>query len=161
MSKANLSSVKAIAFDFDGVFTDDRVLVSETGEESVFCSRSDGLGIGMLRDAGIHMIIISKERNPVVSARARKLSLEVVQGCDDKLPVLRDWLRRINVAPQNCAYMANDVNDLECMSFVGIAIAPRDAHPRARDNATIVTEHDGGRGAIRELADAITEFRRS
>jgi len=161
VSKANLSSVKAIAFDFDGVFTDDRVLVSETGEESVFCSRSDGLGIGMLRDAGIHMIIISKERNPVVSARGRKLSLEVVQGCDDKLPVLRNWLRRINVAPQNCAYMGNDVNDLECMSFVGIAIAPRDAHPRARDNATIVTEHDGGRGAIRELADAITEFRRS
>jgi N-acylneuraminate cytidylyltransferase len=107
------------------------------------------------------MIIISKERNPVVSARARKLSLEVVQGCDDKLPVLRDWLRRINIAPQNCAYMGNDVNDLECMSFVGIAIAPGDAHPRARDNATIVTEHDGGRGAIREVADAITEFRRS
>jgi len=161
VSKANLSSVKAIAFDFDGVFTDDRVLVSETGEESVFCSRSDGLGIGMLRDAGIQMIIISKERNPVVSARASKLSLEVVQGCDDKLPVLRDWLRRINVAPQNCAYMGNDINDLECMSFVGIAIAPGDSHPRARDNATIVTEHDGGRGAIREVADAITESRRS
>jgi len=156
VSKANLSSVKAIAFDFDGVFTDDRVLVSETGEESVFCSRSDGLGIGMLRDAGIHMIIISKERNPVVSARARKLSLEVVQGCDDKLPVLRDWLRRINVAPQNCAYMGNDVNDLECMSFVGIAIAPGDAHDGARNVASLITSRHGGRGAIREVADLMT-----
>ncbi|MGA1141034.1 MAG: KdsC family phosphatase, partial [Ilumatobacteraceae bacterium] len=128
MSAAVLSGVTAIAFDFDGVFTDDRVLVSQTGDESVFCSRSDGMGIGLLRDAGIHMIIISKEPNPVVAARAKKLSLEVVQGCDDKLPVLREWMTRIGSTPDSTAYMGNDINDVECMNFVGIAIAPCDAH---------------------------------
>jgi hypothetical protein len=62
VSATDLSVIKAIAFDFDGAFTDDRVLVSETGQEHVFCSRSDGLGIGMLRDAGVHMVIIHGQR---------------------------------------------------------------------------------------------------
>jgi len=160
MSAAVLSGVTAIAFDFDGVFTDDRVLVSQTGDESVFCSRSDGMGIGLLRDAGIHMIIISKEPNPVVAARAKKLSLEVVQGCDDKLPVLREWMTRISSTPDTTAYMGNDINDVECMNFVGIAIAPCDAHPLVLDIADVVTKNPGGRGAIREIADNLLQVQR-
>lgn len=156
----DLSGVKAVAFDFDGVFTDDRVLVSETGEESVLCSRSDGLGIGFLRSAGIPMIIISKERNGVVAARARKLSLDVVQGCDDKLPVLTDWLRSIGVAAAEAAYMGNDVNDLECLRHVGVAIAPCDAHREVLSVAHLVTTRPGGRGAIREVADMMLAARR-
>jgi YrbI family 3-deoxy-D-manno-octulosonate 8-phosphate phosphatase len=150
-----LRDIRAIAFDFDGVFTDDRVLVSQTGEESVFCSRSDGMGIGLLRDAGIQMIIISKEPNSVVLARARKLSLEAVHGCDDKLPVLIDWMNRLQLKPESTAYMGNDINDVACMEHVGLAIAPFDAHPAARRVADIVTHRPGGRGAIREIADQI------
>ena len=160
MSAAVLAGVTAIAFDFDGVFTDDRVLVSQTGDESVFCSRSDGMGIGLLRDAGIHMIIISKEPNPVVAARAKKLSLEVVQGCDDKLPVLREWMSRIGATPDSTAYMGNDINDVECMNFVGVAIAPSDAHASALAVADIVTVKPGGRGAIREIADNLLQVQR-
>lgn len=155
MTRAGFRDVQAIAFDFDGVFTDNRVLVSEQGVEYVFCDRSDGMGIGLLRQIGIHMIIISKEPNPVVSARARKLNLDVEQGCDVKLPVLISWLRRIGVSADNCAYMGNDINDLECMGHVGTAIAPADAHPLALQSATIVTKARGGRGAIREIADSI------
>ena len=155
MSSIDLSAIKAIAFDFDGVFTDDRVLVSETGEEHVFCSRSDGHGIGMLRDAGVHMIIISKETNRVVAARAAKLSLEVVHGCDDKLPVLKEWMQRVRTSRTTTAYMGNDVNDLECMHHVGLAIAPCDAHPAVLAIADLVTTHPGGRGAIREVADKL------
>ena len=160
MSAAVLAGVTAIAFDFDGVFTDDRVMVSQTGDESVFCSRSDGMGIGLLRDAGIHMIIISKEPNPVVAARAKKLSLEVVQGCDDKLPVLREWMTRIGSTPDSTAYMGNDINDLECMNFVGIAIAPCDAHQSVLEIADVVTTKPGGRGAIREIADNLLQVQR-
>ena len=155
MSSIDFSAIKAIAFDFDGVFTDDRVLVSETGEEHVFCSRSDGLGIGMLRDAGIRMIIISKEPNRVVAARAAKLSLEVVHGCDDKLPVLKAWMTRVGVPAEATAYMGNDVNDLECMNYVGLSIAPCDAHADIRAIANLVTNRRGGRGAIREVADML------
>jgi N-acylneuraminate cytidylyltransferase len=151
--------IAAIAFDFDGVFTDNRVLVSQTGEEYVVCDRSDGMGIELLRSAGIQMIIISKEPNPVVSSRARKLSLEVVQGCNHKLLVLQDWLSRIDVAPENCAYLGNDINDVECMSFVGTPIAPADAHPSVLKYAAVVTRSKGGRGAIREVADDIIRVR--
>ena len=160
MSSAALAKITAIAFDFDGVFTDDRVLVSQTGEESVLCSRSDGMGIGLLRDAGIHMIIISKEKNPVVAARAKKLSLEVVHGCDDKLPVLREWMTRVGATADTTAYMGNDINDVECMNFVGVAITPSDAHTSALAVADIVTFKPGGRGAIREVADNLLHIQR-
>ncbi len=160
MSWDALARITAIAFDFDGVFTDDRVLVSQNGEESVFCSRSDGMGIGLLRDAGINMIIISKEKNPVVAARAKKLALEVVHGCDNKLPVLREWLARIGASADSTAYMGNDINDVECMNFVAVSIAPSDAHPAALDVADIVTVKPGGRGAIREVADNIVRMER-
>lgn len=161
MTSSALGRIAAIAFDFDGVFTDDRVLVSQSGEESVFCSRSDGMGIGLLRDAGIKMIIISKEQNPVVAARARKLSLEVIHGCDDKLPVLREWMSRIGATVETTAFMGNDINDLECMHFVGVAIAPSDAHPSALAVADLVTRKPGGRGAIREVADGVVSQRQS
>ena len=160
MSWDALARITAIAFDFDGVFTDDRVLVSQNGEESVFCSRSDGMGIGLLRDAGINMIIISKEKNPVVAARAKKLSLEVVHGCDNKLPVLREWMARIGASADSTAYMGNDINDVECMNFAAVAIAPSDAHPSALDVADIVTVKPGGRGAIREVADNLLHIQR-
>lgn len=156
---ADLRLLEAIAFDFDGVFTDDRVLVSETGEESVLCSRADGLGIEAIRRLRIPMIIISKERNPVVAARAAKLSMEVVQGCDDKLPVLKEWIRSIGTTPEQCAYMGNDVNDLDCLKYVGLPVAPNDARPEVLRIARLVTKGLGGRGAIRELADAIVEAR--
>lgn len=152
---SRLVTVRAIAFDFDGVFTDDRVVVSETGEESVVCSRSDGMGIEQLRIAGIRMTIISKETNPVVLARARKLSLDAVVGCNDKLPEFVAWMHRIGCSPQETAYMGNDVSDLECLTAAGLAIAPADAHPEVLKIAGLTTVHPGGRGAIREVADRL------
>lgn len=157
--EAKLRVIQAIAFDFDGVFTDDRVLVSENGEESVLCSRADGLGIEALRKLGIPMIIISKERNPVVASRATKLSMGFVQGCDDKLPVLKEWIRDVGATPEQSAYMGNDVNDLDCLRFVGLPVAPRDARPEVLSVARFVTKQPGGRGAIREFADAIVAAR--
>lgn len=155
MMHPHLPRIKAIAFDFDGVFTDDRVIVSETGEESVVCSRSDGMGIGILQSLGIRLIIISKERNGVVAARARKLSLDVIQGCDNKLPELIKWMKAVGVSAEDTAYMGNDINDLECMRHVGLSIAPSDAHREALAAAQLITTQPGGRGAIREVADGI------
>jgi 3-deoxy-D-manno-octulosonate 8-phosphate phosphatase KdsC-like HAD superfamily phosphatase len=90
-----LSQIKAVVFDFDGVFTDNRVIVSTTGEEFVICDRGDGMGTNLLADAGIKMLILSKEKNAVVTSRGKKLNIEVIQGCDDKLPELKKWLKKI------------------------------------------------------------------
>lgn len=147
--------VSALVMDFDGVLTDDRVFVSEAGEETVACSRRDGMGIEQLRKAGLQMLVVSKETNPVVAARCRKLQLPYHHGIEGKIAVLRQWLAENGLDAAETLYVGNDINDLECMAAVGCAIAPRDAHPRALAAAALVLDADGGRGAIRLLADML------
>lgn len=149
------SRVEGIVFDFDGVFTDDRVLVDEHGTEVVRCSRRDGMGIEMLRNAGLPMIVISKERNAVVARRCEKLRLEHRQGQDIKLGTLKTWIGDRGLDAEHVIYVGNDVNDLECMAAVGCAVAPADAHPKALAAASVVLRCEGGKGAVRELADLI------
>ena len=117
-SNQTLSQIKAVIFDFDGVFTDNRVIVSTTGEEFVICDRGDGMGTNLLAAAGIKMLILSKEKNAVVTSRGKKLNIEVIQGCDDKLPELIQWLQKNNVDAEQAAYIGNDINDLECLPTI-------------------------------------------
>ena len=154
-STQTLSQIKAVIFDFDGVFTDNRVIVSTTGEEFVICDRGDGMGTNLLAAAEIKMLILSKEKNAVVSSRGKKLNIEVIQGCDDKLPELIKWLQKNNVDAQQSAYIGNDINDLECLKHVGVGVIPADAHHSVFDAATWILQHNGGRGAIREFADVL------
>jgi N-acylneuraminate cytidylyltransferase len=145
--------------DFDGVHTADTAYLDETGRESVRVSRSDGLGVGRLRAAGIPMLIVSKERNPVVTARARKLGVEVLQGVDDKAPAVRSWLAQHEIAPHRAAYLGNDVNDLEAMRVVGWPVAVRDARPEVLAAARLTLSKAGGQGAVRELCDLVVDSR--
>jgi len=156
-----LAGLRLIVFDFDGVMTDNRVLVLQDGTEGVFCNRSDGLGLGMLKAAGVPMLVLSKEQNPVVAARCRKLGLECVQGIDDKLGTLRRMLGERGIAPETVAYVGNDLNDVECMAFVGVPIAVADAYPAALRVAKAVTTKPGGHGAVREVCDWILSARRA
>lgn len=149
--------IDAIVFDFDGVFTDDRVLVDQEGRETVMCSRSDGMGIEMLREAGVSMLVLSKEHNPVVARRCEKLKLEYSQAIDNKIAQLKSWVTEHGHLMENLVYVGNDVNDLECMAAAGCAVAPADAHGRARAAARIVLRKKGGRGAIRELAEMVLD----
>ena len=155
----SLITVKAVVMDFDGVHTDNLVYVDENGIESVRCSRSDGMGIAALREAGFKLLILSKERNPVVSRRGEKLNVEVIQGCDDKLEALKIWLALHNISSQQCIYVGNDINDLECLQFVGISVSPSDAHESVGHAVTWRLSNSGGRGAIREMSDVLIEVR--
>ncbi len=148
-----------VVFDFDGVMSDNTVLVDETGKEAVPCSRGDGMGIGLLQAAGVRLLILSKERNPVVSRRAEKLKLECLQGVDDKPTALRRWAEATGVTVGSLIYVGNDVNDVECMTLVGCSACPSDSHPSALAVATLQLTLPGGRGAVRELADLILEAR--
>jgi len=158
-STQTLGQIKAVIFDFDGVFTDNRVIVSTTGEEFVICDRGDGMGTNLLAAAGIKMLILSKEKNAVVTSRGKKLNIEVIQGCDDKLPELIKWLQKNNVDAKQAAYIGNDINDLECLSHVEVAVIPADAHHSVVETATWILRHNGGRGAIREFADVLLDNR--
>lgn len=153
------SPLAGIVMDFDGVFTDDRVFTDQDGRESVACSRRDGMGIERLRKLDVPMVVISKEKNPVTAARCRKLQLAVHHGIEDKPTLMRQWLAEQGADAAQVIYVGNDINDLECMRLVGCAVAPRDAHPSALAEADIVLDADGGRGALRLLADMIEQGR--
>jgi len=151
--------VAALVLDFDGVLTDDTVSVDQDGRESVRCSRGDGLGLEALRNAGLPMLVLSKEQNPVVTARCKKLQLPCQQGVEAKLPALSAYCAELGIALEHVVYVGNDVNDLPCLAAVGCGVAVADAHPRAKQAASIVLEARGGRGAVRELCDMILEQR--
>lgn len=149
------AKVSALVMDFDGVFTDNKVIVFQDGSEAVVCDRGDGWGIGQLKKTGLPLLILSTEANPVVRARADKLGLLCLQNIRDKWSALEVWLQEKSIDPAQVVYLGNDANDLPCMTRVGCAVAPADAHPSARDVAHIILEHRGGDGAIRELCDLL------
>jgi YrbI family 3-deoxy-D-manno-octulosonate 8-phosphate phosphatase len=150
-----LRRVRLVVFDFDGVFTDNRVWVNERGEEMLAFSRSDGLGLRRLDEVGVDYLIVSTEPNAIVSARATKLGAACVQGVDDKLAVLRSESERRNVSLEDVAYVGNDINDAECLRAVGLPIVPADAWPEVRPLARWVLERAGGSGCVREVCDAV------
>ncbi|GHH77749.1 transferase [Streptomyces sulfonofaciens] len=144
--------IDAVVLDFDGTQTDDRVLIDSEGREFVSVHRGDGLGIAALRRAGLNMLILSTEQNPVVAARARKLKIPVLHGIDRKDLALKQWCEEQGIAPERVLYAGNDVNDLPCFGLVGWPVAVASAHDVVRGAARAVTASAGGDGAIREIA---------
>ncbi|CCH49462.1 HAD hydrolase family protein [Pseudodesulfovibrio piezophilus] len=153
-------ALKLIVYDFDGVLTDNRVFVDQAGGESVAANRSDGLGISMIRKLGIEQTLLSTETNPVVSARAAKLDISVMQAVTDKAAMLTKMVVAREIAFASVLFMGNDINDLGAMTLCGFKVAPADAHPSVCALADYVTEARGGHGAVRELADVIMAGRR-
>ena len=155
-----LERVRFAVFDFDGVFTDNRVWVNERGDEALAFSRSDGLGLRRLEEVGVRSLIVSLEQSPIVGARARKLQVDCVQGVGDKLSVLRERTGELGVALQDTAYVGNDINDAECLRVVGVPVVPADAWPEVKPLARWVLSRAGGTGCVREFCDAVWESQR-
>lgn len=153
--RERLLGIKLVAFDFDGVFTDNTVYVSETGAEMVRCSRADGLGLRRLESVGIKPLIISTETNPVVARRGKKLAVDVHHGCTDKFALLHELLISHGLEFEQVAFVGNDVNDEVCLRAVGLPITVADAHPDVIGLGMYRTRLAGGRGAVREVCDLI------
>jgi YrbI family 3-deoxy-D-manno-octulosonate 8-phosphate phosphatase len=156
-----LERLRFAVFDFDGVFTDNRVWVNERGEELLAFSRSDGLGLRRLDEVGVGCLIVSMEQNPIVGARAQKLRIDCVQGVEDKLSVLRERSDQLGIALADTAFLGNDINDAECLEAVGLPVVPADAWPEVKPLARWVLERAGGAGCVREFCDAVWEAKRS
>ena len=154
-----LGAIKLLVLDFDGVMTDNRVLVDENGVEAVWCSRADGLGVAALLAAGVRVVVLSTEENPVVAARCRKLKIPCIHGQPDKKQALMDLAVKENLAPHDIGFVGNDVNDLGCLHWVGVPIAVADAVQEVRSVAAVVLARRGGRDAVREIADRIRASR--
>lgn len=148
-------TARAVVTDFDGVHTDDTALVDADGRERVRVSREDGMGVSLLRRAGLPMLILSTEVNPVVRTRAEKLRVPVLHGIEDKESALRGWAEEVGVALSDIAYLGNDVNDLPALRIVGWPVAVADAHPEVLAEARVVLTRRGGHGAVRELIERV------
>lgn len=157
--KFQLSKIQVIIYDFDGVMTDNKVIIDQFGNESVIVNRSDGLAISEISKMGIKQVIISTEENPVVQERAEKLKIPCLNGIKNKLLTLKAYFKDNNISKKNVIYIGNDINDLKAMKFIGFPIAPADAHQEIKNVAKLITNTKGGDGVIRELLDILMENR--
>lgn len=156
---ADLEALRLAVFDFDGVFTDNRVWTDQHGVEAVACCRSDGLGLRRLRQASVDAMILSTETNPVVSVRAAKLGIACRQGVEDKRQALLEELRARGLESRAVAFVGNDINDEPCLRLVGLPVLVADAWDEVRPLARWVLTRRGGQGAVREFCDAVWKAR--
>lgn len=157
---ARTGSIRLLVLDVDGVMTDGSLLYGPRGEALKVFNVRDGLGIRAVARAGIAVAVISGRSSTMVSRRCRDLGIKhVTQGEDDKLPVLRRLLKRLDLKASQCACIGDDIVDVPLLEVAGLAFTVADAHPAARRAAHIVTRLPGGRGAVREVCDYLLEGR--
>jgi 3-deoxy-D-manno-octulosonate 8-phosphate phosphatase (KDO 8-P phosphatase) len=142
--------------DVDGVLTDGTVWLDEGGHELKRVCFADIMGVSLGRRAGLLFALISGEGGPALDRIASKFGVgDVYPGCKDKASALEDFARKHDLALDEICFIGDDVNDLPAFERCGLAVAPADAHPAARDRAQLVTEHGSGAGAVREVIDHV------
>ncbi len=156
MSKAEISSIRLVAFDIDGVFTDGRFYLSDDGVESKAFNTQDGYGVRRLLDAGIVVAVISGRKSEAVARRMSELGVRyVVQACRDKVAALDEIAKAEGIPVSECAYIGDDIPDLPLLNHAGIAIAVANAVPDVHDQCDYSTSSPGGSGAVREVCELI------
>ncbi|MGB4064917.1 MAG: HAD-IIIA family hydrolase [Azonexus sp.] len=151
---ARAANIKLIAFDIDGVMTDGGLHYTDDGHELKTFNVQDGLGVVLLRRAGIKVAIITGRTSNVVNCRAKDLGVEhVFHGVGDKGAVSGQLLEQLGLQWSELAFMGDDLIDLPAMTRCGLAIAPANARPVVKERAHLVTEAGGGKGAVREAIE--------
>jgi 3-deoxy-D-manno-octulosonate 8-phosphate phosphatase (KDO 8-P phosphatase) len=150
-----LDDIDALVFDFDGVLTNNLVYITQTGDELVACSRADGLAFDVLRKLGKPTFILSTEKNPVVSMRAKKLKIPVIQGVSDKVEAIKKLANESHYSLRNILYVGNDLNDYLVMQMCGYSACPADSHPKIKHISGICLNTNGGNGVVRELLEEV------
>ena len=150
-----IKNLKVIFFDFDGVFTNNKVFISENGEESVVCYRGDGIGISELAKMGYDLYVLSSEINPLVKKRCEKLKIKCFNSVDNKGTLINEILKSKLLKKENAAFIGNDINDITAFQSVSLAIGVNDRNNLIDDYISYLTDESGGNGAVREVCDKI------
>ena len=152
----DLSKIKVLALDVDGVLTDGSLTFSQNGEELKTFNAKDGQGIVCLNKAGFITVIITARKNGTVEHIAKNLGIkELHQGVKFKLPVLEQILDKYGLTFENVAYMGDDLPDVCILEKVGLSCCPNDAVQEVQKVCKFKSKYNGGRGAVREVCDAI------
>lgn len=160
-----LTNIHTIVFDFDGVFTDNKVYVREDGKETVCCNRADGLGLDIFRaicskkKIKLDYFILSKEKNLVVDTRAKKLKVPCYAGINNKIDFIDKYFAEHRPEDDNpfsgLIYLGNDLNDLPIIKLAGFSVAPNNAHDLVKLAASIVLPQNGGDGFVRVFIEEL------
>lgn len=153
---AKLRRIRLFATDVDGVLTDGGMYYADSGHQMKRFNVWDGMGLALMRRAGLIIGIITTEKTKLVAQRAKKLQItEVHQGIWDKLAVLEDLSKRYGISLKEMAFIGDDINDFKALQAVGLSASPADGRPEIRKSVQYVCQAKGGEGAVRELADMI------
>jgi 3-deoxy-D-manno-octulosonate 8-phosphate phosphatase (KDO 8-P phosphatase) len=148
--------VKLLILDVDGVLTDGRIVLDDRGGQTKFFDVRDGFGLVLARQAGLKTAIITAERSPVVTYRARRLQMDwVAQFARDKDAALQRCLKHFRLGPEAAAYVGDDFLDLPVLTQVGFSAAPADGHEEVKRHVHYVARLGGGRGAVREVIEVL------
>jgi len=156
----SLADVRLLCLDFDGVITTNRVRTHADGSESVESWRSDGIGIEAVKALGVNVVVVSREKSPIVTVRCDKLGIPAFQAVQDKADVVRKLALSLSVPLEQVAFVGNDTPDMPALDIVGEPWIVADAHKSMRSNYRMLEER-GGDGAVRELCDRIVEAKRA
>ncbi|MCG8536167.1 MAG: HAD-IIIA family hydrolase [Pseudomonadales bacterium] len=146
--------IKLAVFDIDGIMTDGRLYFTSLGDEIKAFNVKDGLGLKLLRDTGVEVAIITGRTSELVKRRANDLKIEkLVQGREDKKTALKELLKNEKLSPEQVAYMGDDLPDLAAIRYVGLGVTVADGLPLVKQHANLITEKNGGDGAVREFCE--------
>ncbi|MCU0674214.1 MAG: HAD-IIIA family hydrolase [Myxococcota bacterium] len=152
--------VKLLALDVDGVLTDGRLYYGPDGESLKVFDVKDGLGLRLLREESIAIAIVSAKRSTMLERRLADLKIpDVCLGREDKRRALDEVCARVGASLDEVCFVGDDAFDLPVLRAVGLSAAPADAHPIVKREVAWLLQARGGRGAVREVCDALLDAR--
>ena len=153
---AKAASLKLLVLDVDGVLTNGSLILGEKGDEYKIFNAHDGLGLVMLREAGLGVAVISARSSPIVEERMSALGIDYIyQGQSDKQTTLSELMGKLELSREEVAFVGDDLVDLRAMALAGLAITVPAAPDLVKDRADWVTGKGGGQGAVREVCELI------
>lgn len=154
--QAKAAKIKLLLLDVDGVLTDNRLIYGDDGQEYKAFYTRDGHGMVLLQKSGVEIGIITGRKSNLVTKRMSDLKVKhVYQGVPDKLPTFEALIQSTGLSLDQIAYMGDDILDLPILTRVGLATCPKDSDPDVLSRVDFVSQHIGGRGAVRELCELI------
>jgi 3-deoxy-D-manno-octulosonate 8-phosphate phosphatase (KDO 8-P phosphatase) len=149
--------IRLFVTDVDGTLTDGGMYYTNSGDEFKKFNAQDGMGIYLLREKGIKTAIITKENTQIVERRAKKLKVDFLeQSVDDKLEMIRILCIKENISIEECAYIGDDVNDMEALAYAGLSACPANAVTAVKEmKGIMILNSSGGNGAVREFIEYI------
>ena len=152
----DISKIKGFVFDVDGVLSATTLQIADDGNPIRTTNLKDGYALRVALEGGYKIAIITGGKTQAVINRYTLLGIkDIYAGKSKKLPVLKEWLEKENLAPEEVAYMGDDIPDLQCLRTVGLSACPHDATSEVLSTCDFISKFTGGYGCVRDLIETV------